>query len=292
MSPAPAGGAVLPLDKPPGPTSHDVVVRVRRVLDIRKVGHTGTLDPFASGLLLICLGPATRLSEYLTGLDKTYLATVRLGVRTSTHDPEGDVVGESRDWQTLDRSRVEEVLGRFRGDLLQRPPAFSAKKVRGEAAHRRARRGETVDLPPAAVRVDALEVLEWALPDLRIEIRCSSGTYVRALARDVGEALGVGAHLRELRRSAVGDFRVDHALPLDELTPPAAAEYRMSPARALAHLPDVEVDGEEAALLANGRWLPLDRDLPSGPIAVRRGSALVAVATAEGRRLRPRKVFR
>ncbi|HZD05789.1 MAG TPA: tRNA pseudouridine(55) synthase TruB [Longimicrobiales bacterium] len=292
MNPFSIGGAILPLDKAPGPTSHDVVTRVRRVLDIRKVGHTGTLDPFASGLLLLCLGSATRLSEYLTGLDKTYLATVRLGVATTTHDPEGEVVGESRTWEDLERFRVEEVLQGFRGDLLQRPPAFSAKKVRGEAAHRRARRGEAVELPPAEVRIDALEVVEWGLPDLRIRVRCSSGTYVRALARDLGEALGTGAHLRALRRTTVGDFRVEDALPLERLAAATAEEYWIPPARALAHLPDVLVDAEQAALLADGRWLTLERDLPPGPIAVRCGPALVAVATADGRRLRPRKVFR
>lgn len=292
MSGIPEGGAVLPLDKPPGPTSHDVVARVRRVLGLRKVGHTGTLDPFASGLLLMCLGAATRLSQYLTGLDKAYLATVRLGVRTTTHDPEGDVLEESGSWAALERPQVDDALVALRGTILQRPPAYSAKKVRGEAAHRRVRRGEAVELPPVEVRVVSLEIVGWDLPYLGLAIRCSSGTYIRALARDLGEALGVGGHLTELRRTAVGGFRVEDAVRLDSLTPVSAQDHWVPSVQAVAHLPRVEVGPDEAARLASGQWLPMARELPEGPIAVLCGSELVAVGAAEGSRLRPRKVFR
>lgn len=291
MSFVPAGGAVLPVDKPRGPTSHDVVALVRKALDIRRVGHTGTLDPFASGLLLVCVGPATRLSEYLSGLDKTYRATVRLGVRTTTHDPEGDVVEERGGWEGLDRSRIEEALASLTGTVRQRPPAFSAKKVGGEPAHRKARRGEAVELEPADVRVDELTLVEVRLPELELHVRCSSGTYVRALARDLGEALGTGAHLTELRRTAVGRFSVKRAVPLDELTPESAREAWMAPARALAHLPRLEVDADQTARLATGQFLPVSGDLPAGPIAVLHDDALVAVATAAEGRVRPRKVF-
>lgn len=291
MSSTPEEGGVLPLDKPRGPTSHDVVARVRRVLDIRRVGHTGTLDPFASGLLLLCLGPATRLSEYLTGLDKSYRATVRLGVRTTTLDPEGDVLEERDGWSELDEGRIEEALAGLRGVTLQRPPVFSAKKVAGEPAHRRARRGEAVELRPVEVRVDELTLAGMELPDLRLEVRCSSGTYVRALARDLGEALGTGAHLTALRRTAVGRFRVEDAVPLDDLTPAVALEAWIPPAEALRHLPRVRVEADEAARLATGQFLRRAGTLPGGPIAVLHGSTLVAVAAAEGGRLRPRKVF-
>lgn len=282
---------MLPVDKPVGPTSHDVVGTVRKVLDTRKVGHTGTLDPFASGLLLVCVGPATRLSEYLTGLEKSYRATLRLGVRTDTHDPEGTVVEETAAWSVLDRDAVEAALEPFRGRIRQRPPVYSAKKVAGEPAHRRVRRGESVDLDPVEVEVLELVLEALELPDVRLRVRCSSGTYVRALARDVGEALGTGAHLTALRRTAVGAFRVEEAVPLTELDRDAACRAWISPVRALAHLPRVEVDEADATRLAQGQFIEGRGAPPIGPVAVVRGDTLVAVATARGSRLRPRKVF-
>ncbi|NIP58321.1 MAG: tRNA pseudouridine(55) synthase TruB, partial [Gemmatimonadetes bacterium] len=199
---------VLPVDKPVGPTSHDVVARARRALDTGRIGHTGTLDPFASGLLLLCVGPATRLSEYLTALEKSYVAVARLGVGTDTLDPEGAVVERSDSWSELDRARIEEASASFLGRREQVPPQFSAKKVGGEAMYARARRGERVELSPIPVEIHELELLGVDLPDVRLRIRCSSGTYVRALARDLGAALGEPAHLAELRRTAVGSFRV------------------------------------------------------------------------------------
>lgn len=292
MKGGPVDAGVLPVDKPPGPTSHDVVQEVRRSLNLRRVGHTGTLDPFASGLLLICVGAATRLSEYLTGLDKVYRATFILGTRTTTHDPEGDVVGVDRGWEELDRTRIETALTPLRGEILQRPPVFSAKKVAGEAAHRRVRRGETVMLAPSPVRVFELEVTEVELPAIRVEVRCSSGTYIRALARDLGEGLGVGAHVSELRRLAVGRFHVQEATPMHDLAAADLGASWISPAEALAHLPRMELDPEDARRLALGASIPLTVPVQEGgPIAVVRGTSLVAVASVEAGLLRPRKVF-
>lgn len=293
----PAAGGVVPVDKPAGPTSHDVVAAARRALGTRRVGHTGTLDPFATGLLMLCVGPATRLVEFLTGLPKTYLARVRLGVSTTTDDLEGEAEATSERWRDLSLGDVERALAPLRGRTLQTPPRFSAKKVAGEAAHYRVRRGEQVVLAPVAVEVYDLALERWAPPEVDLLVRCSSGTYVRALARDLGEALGTGAHLAALRRTAVGSFAVEGALhPAELVDAEAVARVWLSPAAALAHLPSVEVDAEAAARLAHGRPVAVARAEPSasgseGPVAVLRDRQLIAVASREGERLRPRKVF-
>ena len=291
----PAAGGVLPVDKPRGPTSHDVVAVARRALGTRRIGHTGTLDPFATGLLLLCIGPATRLAEFLTGLPKRYRARVRLGVRTTTDDPEGEVEASSEGWRALTRADVERALGALRGPILQTPPRFSAKKVGGRTAYDLARRGEDVVLEPAAVEVLALDITAWEPPELELDVRCSSGTYVRALARDLGEALGVGAHLTALRRTEVGAFGVEGALTLDRLGEPAAVEQAwIAPARAVAHLPSVRVSAEDAARLAHGVAVGLggaEVASEADAVAVLNVEALVAVAARDGDRLRPRKVF-
>jgi tRNA pseudouridine55 synthase len=289
----PVAGGLLLVDKPVGPTSHDVVAVARRALGTRRVGHTGTLDPFASGLLVLCVGGATRLVEFLTGLPKRYRAGVRLGERTTTDDPEGEVEATSDAWRSLGRAEIERALGPLRGAIRQTPPRFSAKKVGGESAHYRARRGEEVALAPVTVEVYALELTAWEPPDLELDVRCSGGTYVRTLARDLGEALGSGAHLRTLRRTEVGGFHLADALDLDALHDPArVARAWIRPAAALAHLPHLRVDAEEAARLAHGQAIALAADAPlAGPIAVLLGDELVAVGERAGERLRPRKVF-
>ena len=286
---------VLLVDKPAGPTSHDVVERVRRELGTHRVGHTGTLDPLATGLLLLCVGPATRLVEFLTKLPKRYLAGVRLGESTTTDDPEGEVSATSEGWRALERARVEDALASFRGNFLQTPPRFSAKKVAGRPAHYRTRRGEVVALTPIPVEVHGLELAGWNPPALQLDVLCSAGTYVRALARDLGEALGTGAHLRTLRRIEVGPFRVREALELEQLRDQGAvARAWLSPASALGHLPRVAVSPDEATRLAHGQLVPLperNAALPDGPLAVVQGQELVAIAERVGERLRPRKVF-
>ena len=295
MKELPVAGGVVPVDKPAGPTSHDVVAAARRALDIRRIGHTGTLDPFATGLLLLCVGPATRLVEFLTGLPKAYRARVQLGVRTTTDDPEGETVATSDAWRALSRADVERALGPLRGRILQTPPRFSAKKVGGEAAHYRVRRGEEVDLAPVGVEVFRLDLLAWDPPHLELDVLCAAGTYVRALARDLGEALGTGAHLTELRRTAVGAFRVEDAIAPAQLGDSAAVRrVWVTPAAALGHLPSIEVGAEQVARLAHGEAVAIEgaADLAAGdPIALVSERELVAVASREGDRLRPRKVF-
>ena len=287
---------LLPVDKPVGPTSHDVVAWCRRALSTRKIGHTGTLDPFASGLLLLCVGRATRLAEYITALDKTYEATVHLGVSTDTHDCQGTVVAESDLWRSVTEDQVEAAMSDLRGAIEQVPPQFSAKKVDGEAMHRRARRGEYVDLPPVSVTVHELSLASFDPPELGLTVRCSSGTYVRALARDMGEALGVGAHLTALRRTAVGAFTADRALAGADLEGGVSAErveeFWIMPADALTHLEAVDVSVDDARQLAMGQWLETEATIPEGvPIAVRESGRLIAVAVLEDGWLRPRKVF-
>ncbi len=285
-------GGVLAVDKPAGPTSHDVVARARKALGERRVGHTGTLDPFATGLLMLCVGKATRLAEYLTGLDKTYEAVARLGAATDTLDPEGEVVAESDGWKDLTPASVEAALGALRGDLDQIPPAYSAKKIAGEAAHRRVRRGEEVALEPRRVTVHELELTRLELPEVAFRVRCSSGTYVRALARDLGEALGVGAHLTALRRTAVGPFGVGGAVSLEDLEAGRVPERAWrTPLEALARFPRREVDADVATRLAHGMVLPAPDEDDSGLLAVAHGDLLVAVAEVVEGRFRPRKVL-
>lgn len=289
----PPRGGVLPVDKPVGPTSHDVVARARRVLGTRRVGHTGTLDPFASGLLLLVVDAATRLSPYLTGMDKRYRAEVRLGVGTDSHDRDGAVVSESEAWREVDRGAVETALAGLRGEISQRPPVYSAKKVGGESAHRRARRGEVVDLAPVAVTVHSLELLGFELPLVELEVHCSSGTYVRALARELGEALGMGAHLTALRRTAVGSFSVDDAITIDRLDGNAPAPWiTADEALERAGLPGVEVDAADVRRLVQGQAVTAGPRHDVEAVAVRDADGLVAIARSSEGRLHPRKVFR
>jgi tRNA pseudouridine55 synthase len=283
---------ILPVDKPEGPTSHDVVGRVRKALGIRRVGHTGTLDPFASGLLLLCVGRATRLAEYLSGLDKTYEAVARLGQSTDTMDLEGRIVEERRGWEDLDRAEIERALLAFHGVVEQVPPSFSAKKVGGEAAYRRARRGEAVQLAPVSVAIHALELTSLELPLVGLRVTCSTGTYVRALANDIGELLGVGAHLVRLRRTAIGSFCVDAALAIDQIEDrKAVADAAIAPLRTLVHLPTLVVNDDEAGRLVRGQAVRIDDESPRGLVAVSHGGSLLAIGESSGGLLRPRKVF-
>jgi len=282
---------VVPVDKPEGPTSHDVVSRARRALGIRRIGHTGTLDPFASGLLLLCVGRATRLAEFLTGLDKSYEATAVLGVTTDTEDRDGRVISTSQDWRGLGRRQVLEAMSSLRGTVLQTPPRYSAKKLGGEPAHRRARRGEEVELAPRRVMVHELELVDFSPPLVRFTVTCSSGTYVRALARDLGERLAVGAHLSYLRRTAIGPYSVGGAISPEELNDgDRVREAWMEPLAAMAHLPRLPLAPAQAADVRLGRAVPTEAH--DGAIVVAaEGEDLVAVGSVSEGAFRPRKVL-
>jgi len=286
---------VLPVDKPVGKTSHDVVYRVRRALGVKKVGHTGTLDPFATGLLLICVGGTTRLAEYLTGMPKCYDAVARLGVTTDTEDRTGEEVETRGGAEDLSDAQIEEVLSRFRGVIDQVPPQYSAKKVDGEAMHRRARRGEHRELAPRRIEIAELSRTEASLPDLAFRVCCSTGTYVRSLARDIGEALEVGGHLTSLRRISVGDFSVAPALTLDDLEDPVRVrEAAITPIQALAHLPRLELDEAEVRRVRNGQDVPrevLPEVEEGGVLALIHAGALVAIGQTTDTGVVPRKVL-
>jgi tRNA pseudouridine55 synthase len=284
---------VLPIDKPEGPTSHDVVAIVRRALRTREVGHTGTLDPFASGLLLICLGSATRLAEYLTGLPKAYLATLRLGEATDTDDLTGSVIGGGDAWRGLDEDAIRQALAAQVGDIMQLPPAYSAKKVEGERMYAVARRGGEVRRTAVPVHIESITVTAIRLPDVEFEVSCGSGTYIRAIARDAGETLGVGGHLRALRRTRVGAHSVEGALTLDDVSDPERVRAALiTPLDAVAHMPRVSLDAEGVIAIGHGRGVPAPPEVSDGvPVALADGMRLAAIGERTGDLIRPRKVF-
>jgi tRNA pseudouridine55 synthase len=240
-------------DKPEGWTSHDVVARMRRILGERRVGHAGTLDPFATGLLIVAEGRATSLLGTLSLLPKRYSARARLGVATDTQDRTGVPIRVSR--HLPDEHEIEAAIERLRSLTRQRPPLYSAVKVRGERLYKAARRGEAPEPEERPIRVYHLAVLGHRLPDLELDLTVSRGTYVRTLAHDLGEMLGCGAHLVSLRRLASGPFQVDHALSPDSASSTTAPEFRArakTPAEALPHLSRVTLTEDESARLRHG----------------------------------------
>lgn len=214
----PPGDGLLLVDKPAGVTSHDVVDRARRALHTRRIGHAGTLDPFATGLLVLLVGRATRLLPYVDGEPKVYEATIRFGAETTTDDRTGEAIVTAAPPSPAD---VERALGSLTGEIDQVPPAYSAKQVGGRRAYVAARSGQALELPPVRVTVRSWELLGWDGADVRARIVCAGGTYIRALARDLGRALGSAAHLAELRRVASGRFSVDDACSIDAIAPGA-----------------------------------------------------------------------
>lgn len=257
MSVAPHDG-LLCVDKPAEWTSHDVVGRMRRLAGTRRVGHAGTLDPMATGLLLLGVGQGTRLLTFMVGLDKTYTATIRLGQATTTDDAEGELLGTAIDATGVTDPSLQAVLETLRGDIAQVPSTVSAIKVDGRRAYARARAGEDVQLAARDVHIEAFEVLRrrdaapWT--DLDVRVTCSSGTYVRALARDLGSTLGVGGHLTALRRTRVGPFEVEDAVTL----PPRGNDDHEITLRGLgdaaaAIMPTVRLSAEEAIDLGHGK---------------------------------------
>jgi tRNA pseudouridine55 synthase len=273
--------------KPAGPTSHDVVELVRRALGEQRVGHLGTLDPFAKGLLVLVVGRATRLARFAAAWPKTYEGVIRLGITTDTDDLTGAVVATAP-WTAITPAQLADVVAGFRGAYEQRPPAYSAVKIEGERAYRRARRGEVVAPEPRPVEVRELEIIEAAVPDLRFRATVSAGTYLRSLARDIGAKLGCGAHLTALRRTRVGPLRLEDAVAAEAATPDALQDAALL----VAHLPRRQVDKKEREAVVHGRPLKIDHPRADSrqPIAVFAGDELVAVAEQVGDLLKPRVV--
>jgi tRNA pseudouridine55 synthase len=254
-------GYLFLIDKPEGLTSHDVVERVRKATALSRIGHSGTLDPMATGLLLLCAGGAARLQGFFTRMDKTYEGTIRLGRATATYDREGEPVGEERDSTHVTAEAVEEAAGAFRGEFLQSPPPYSAKKIGGRKFYEMARKGEAVPSLPKTVRVSQLRIGPLVDGRLEFAIACSSGTYIRSIAQELGERLGCGAHLESLRRTRIGDFSVSDAAPLarfEAFTPAErlAAPHAMPLARVPFPFPRLQLASLEAWKIRRGQAVP------------------------------------
>ena len=254
---------VLLVNKPVGITSHNVVDKIRQILSIRKVGHTGTLDPQAEGLLVLCVGGATRFTGYLTKQDKTYRAVIKLGESTTTDDSEGEVTYSYKgDLESLlSKVRLESLLEEFVGVIPQIPPSFSSKKIDGVPAYVLARRGVKPELKPVAVRIDSIRLLNVDMPALEIELDCSAGTYLRSLARDLGKKLGCGGHLVSLLRTRVGDFTLAMAAKLDRLTAEGRKkiekELLLPVEKALSRLPEVKLSESAVEKIYFGGYVDL-----------------------------------
>ena len=279
---------VVVVDKPAGITSHDVVSRVRRLAGTRKVGHAGTLDPMATGVLVVGIGRATRLLGHLAAHDKDYDATIRMGAVTTTDDADGEVLSTADASQVGDGA-VRVVMAALTGDIEQVPSAVSAVKVDGVRAYAKVRAGEAVELEPRTVHVSRFELRARRGDELDVGVTCSTGTYVRALARDLGQALGVGAHLTALRRTRVGGFGLDRAKTLDQLS----ESFTVLPLEdaVAGAFPRWDVDGETARRLSLGQRLP-PSGLPPGPVGVfAPDGSVVALVEERAGAVRPGVVF-
>ncbi len=287
---------ILNVDKPPGWTSHDVVQWVRRLSGQKRVGHAGTLDPMAVGVLLVCLGQATRVVDFLQQMPKQYLATIRLGVGTDSYDATGQVVAR-KPLPVLSTVKLEEALTSFRGEILQVPPMFSALKYNGQPLYRLARAGKSVRRRPRPVTIYRLELLSWQPPDLSVRVRCSAGTYIRSLAHDLGQTLGCGGHLAVLVREAIGPFTREEAVAPSSLEgAPDWRRFLLPLDLALADLPRLEANVMEAKLLRHGQ-VPFSwgkKELPGRWVRVYHNGTLLALVEwqAEKQRWHAAKVFR
>jgi tRNA pseudouridine55 synthase len=293
-----AVSGVLVIDKPVGMTSHDVVQIVRRGTGIRRAGHTGTLDPRASGVLVVLVGPAVRLSEFVSASDKRYQAIIRLGESTDTFDGDGEVT--RRLPVNITEEQIVEALTQFEGTVEQVPPAYSAKKVEGKRAYELAREGEEVELDAKEIDVYHLELLEWDSPEAIVDVYCSSGTYVRALANDLGEVLGCGGHLVGLRRTKSGEFALRDAIQLRKLQDAFESgewyKYLIPAAEALSDWPSRELSFEEVDLVRHGHRIPVEEspdEADQWVCAVSQQGELVALLEyiPEDKEWQPRKVF-
>ncbi|MFT3841777.1 MAG: tRNA pseudouridine(55) synthase TruB [Myxococcaceae bacterium] len=287
----PHTGGVLVVDKPKGPTSHDVVERVRRALGNLKAGHTGTLDPMATGVLPVVVGEATKLSQFILEKDKAYEAAVQLGVSTDSYDAMGNVAQE-RPVPALSHELLEAALAKFRGSFEQKPPMFSAVKVAGKRLYELARKGEEVERPSRPVTVHELVLQDFTQSELRLKVRCSKGFFVRTLAHELGEALGCGAHLKALRRTLSGPFTLEQALPLEKIEQlgAAAVQSLVSMERALEEMPAFTVSAAEVSRVLHGGVVEL-----AGPPGLHRvlspSGQLLAIAELVGGRLKYRRVM-
>jgi tRNA pseudouridine55 synthase len=284
---------LLNIHKPKGPTSHDMVARVRRGTKIKKIGHAGTLDPMATGVLVLCIGPATRLSEYVMESTKTYLARLHFGVETDTYDAEGAVIAENP--APVSREVIEAALDAFRGDILQVPPMYSAIQKDGRRLYDLARAGIEVEREARPVTIHALDLITWEPPYADLRVQCSPGTYIRSLAYDLGRAVGVGAHLAALERSASGLFTVENAVSWPDLETAMQAgtwqQYLLPPDLALSKALPVHLSADDTTRVWNGMTIPAEPgDAPLARAYDPAGN-LIAVLERRGVYWKPEKVF-
>lgn len=282
-------GIVL-IDKPKGPTSFDVVARVRRLSGVKRVGHAGTLDPLASGLLIVCLGPYTKLVNVLSASSKWYEAEFVLGKVTATDDAEGTVTAV-QDISSITEKDIQGVLAQFVGHIDQRPPQYSAIKVGGERAYRMARRAEEFELAPRRIEISAIELLSYVEGVVRVRVHCSKGTYIRSLARDVGAALGVGAYAANIRRLAIGSFAVDDGLIFENLSKEALASRLCKGTEALQGISSFSLTAWQVDEIRTGRLKKIEIDAPAPVSVATCGNEIIALAEGRDRCMEIMRVF-
>lgn len=283
---------VLLFDKPLTLSSNIALQKVRRLFHAEKAGHTGTLDPLATGLLPICFGEATKFSDALLGADKTYRALVKLGQTTTTGDAEGEITHSCA--VALSEAQVREVLRNFTGEIQQIPPMHSALKHQGKPLYEYIRKGETIERPSRSVTIHELVLERFAGDEMEITVRCSKGTYIRTLAEDIGHALGCGAHLLGLRRTAIAQFLLDNAHTWEKLEAMSMQEREacvLPPDCLLQNMPVLELDEVQVTRIAQGQRLAIDSSLPDGKVRLYGAGRFVGVADLEGRRLAPNKLL-
>lgn len=292
---------ILLVDKPQGITSHDVVDRLRKATHVRRIGHTGTLDPRATGLLILCIGQATRLSQYLSGLDKVYEGAMHLGLATASHDLDGAVLEEREVPENLTRGAIQEAAHAFVGNIQQIPPMVSAIKIGGKRLYKIAREGVEMERPPRPVTVHCFDITYWNPPEAGLRIHCTSGAYVRTLCHDVGQRLGCGAALAQLRRTQIDRYSIEDAACLDQLKTVEAVQERLIAMEHALHLPEVRVDKAHETIIRSGGAVPMRSlqsscNLSSEWIQIKSSSGkLIAMgrvlSSASGGSLQPKCVF-
>lgn len=285
---------LLNIDKPQGITSHDVVAAVRRGTGIKKVGHAGTLDPIATGVLIICVGNATRLSQYVMDHDKVYHATLRLGIDTDTYDVEGTIVQTSEN--TISQNEVEAILPKFRGDVQQIPPMYSAIKKDGKKLYELAREGKTIEREPRPVTIHELDIMRWDFPEVDLHVKCTAGTYIRSLAHDIGQETGLGGHLTALRRVSSGDFHVEDAVELDTLKAAFADgtwKHYLRPGEiAVRTMHRLDLSTEQVKIVQNGGFIPRQSsDATLASVFNEQGDLIAIMEPRDSFQWKPRQVL-
>lgn len=290
-TPSEATTGILNIEKPVGPTSHDVVRRLRWLLEMKRVGHAGTLDPLASGVLVIAAGRATRLLEYVVGQRKHYLAEIRLGQTSTTYDGEGEISAAQAVAVSL--AEIEAALSTFRGTIQQIPPMHSAVKQDGQPLYELARKGQEVERAARTVTIYELEIVQWESPVLKLRIACSAGTYIRSLAHDLGQSLGCGGYLSGLQRTAVGTFTIADAVSPNSLTRNNVADFVQPPDRAVAHLPRLDTGAAAAEALVNGRRIRRQEEDPDADVVRAYGPSgeFIGIVVARDAEWKPHKIF-